>query len=110
MKTGYWSQTVPIPGFVGTAITSAATAGSAGDDGKLAIIDAQESEEFLDGRTDTSNIRLPYASTLIQTDAELNAGYWSQAVPIPGFVGTAAATASNVNLKGEDGKAAIIDA
>ena len=30
--------------------------------------------------------------------------------PVPGFVGTAAATAGNVDKKGADGKASIIDA
>lgn len=30
--------------------------------------------------------------------------------PIPGFVGTAVGTIGNVNLKGADGKDAIIDA
>ena len=72
MKTGYWSQTVPIPGFVGTATASASTAGTQGDEGKEAIIDAQESEDFLDGRTDTSNARLPYASTLLQLNMDPN--------------------------------------
>lgn len=96
-QNGYYSQTVPAPGFIATAAATASNVNLKGEDGKLAIIDAQESEDFLDGRTDTSNARLPYASTLIQTDAELNAGYWSQAVPIPGFVGTAAASQSTAN-------------
>lgn len=65
MNAGYWSQPVPIPGFVGTAAGSAGTAGSAGEEGKASIIDAQESEEFLDGRTEMANTRLPYASTLL---------------------------------------------
>ena len=72
MKTGYWSQVVPIPGFVGTATASMGTAGTQGDEGKEAIIDAQESEDFLDGRTDTSNARLPYASTLLQLNRDPN--------------------------------------
>lgn len=109
-QMGYWSQTVPIPGFVGTATASASTAGSAGEEGKAAIIDAQDSEEFLDGRTDLASARLPYASTLLQTDAELNSGYWSQPVPVPGFVGTAAGSAGTAGSAGEDGKASIIDA
>lgn len=40
MNAGYWSQPVPIPGFVGTAAASAGTAGTQGEEGKLAIIDA----------------------------------------------------------------------
>jgi len=55
-----------------------------------------------------ANTRLPYASTLLQTEA--NNGYWSQEVPIPGFVATATATAANVNLKGAEAKEAVIDA
>merc|ERR1719460_3153357 len=110
LNTGYWSQPVPIPGFVATAASSASTAGAQGEEGKEAIIDAQESEEFLDGRTDKANTRLPYASTLLQTDSELNSGYWSQPVPIPGFVGVAAASASTVGTAGEEGKLSIIDA
>ena len=107
---GYWSQVVPVPGFVGTAAGSAGAAGTAGADGKASIIDAQDSEDFLDGRTDKANTRLPYASTLLQTESELNSGYWSQPVPIPGFVGTAAASAGTAGSAGEEGKAAIIDA
>jgi hypothetical protein len=59
---------VPPPGFIATAAASETSAGSAGAEGKLAIIDAQDSEDFLDTRTDLSNTRLPYASTLLQTD------------------------------------------
>ena len=109
-QIGYWSQVVPVPGFVGTAASSKDTAGTAGEDGKASIIDAQDSEEFLDNRTDKANTRLPYASTLLQTESELNSGYWSQPVPIPGFVGTAASSAGTAGTAGEEGKAAIIDA
>jgi hypothetical protein len=56
---------VPPPGFIANAAASATVAGTKGEEGKAAIIDAQDSENFLDGRTDTANARLPYASTLL---------------------------------------------
>jgi len=89
IQTGaeYYKQTVPPPGFIATAAASATVAGTAGADGKASIIDAQDSEDFLDGRTDKANTRLPYASTLLQTEEQ--SGYWSQPVPVPGFVATA---------------------
>jgi hypothetical protein len=108
---GYWSQQLPpIPTFVATATATAGNVNLKGAEGKEAIIDAQESEEFLDTRTDLANTRVPYASTLLQTDSELNTGYWSQPVPIPGFVATAASSASTAGAQGEEGKASIIDA
>jgi hypothetical protein len=63
MDSEYYSQKVPEPGFIATAAESKGE-GKSGTDGKEAIIDAQDSEEFLDGRTETANTRLPYASTL----------------------------------------------
>lgn len=56
----------PIPGFVGTAAATAGNLDMKGADGKESIIDAQESEQFLDDRTEMANTRLPYASTLLQ--------------------------------------------
>ena len=37
-----------------------------GADGKEAIIDAQDSENFADAATEKAQTRLPYASTLLQ--------------------------------------------
>lgn len=62
------APTPPVPGFVSTASASAATVNSQGADGKEAIIDAQDSEQFLDERTDKAQTRLPYSSTLLQMD------------------------------------------
>ena len=56
----------PVPGFVATAVGTAGNLDKKGADGKASIIDAQESEQFLDDRTDKANTRLPYNSTLIQ--------------------------------------------
>ena len=62
----YYAQKVPEPGFIATAKASEASdVGKQGKEGKESIIDAQESEEFLDGRTELANTRLPYASTLL---------------------------------------------
>jgi hypothetical protein len=104
----YYTQVVPVPGFVANAAASTSEAGKKGADGKEKIKEAQELEDFADGQTNMANTRLPYASTLIQTEA--GSGYWSQPVPVPGFVATATATAANVDKKGAEGKLAIIDA
>lgn len=56
----------PPPGFIATAAATAPNTDKKGADGKASVIDAQESEQFLDDRTDKANTRLPYASTLIQ--------------------------------------------
>jgi len=87
-----------------------------GADGKEAIIDAQDSEQFLDDRTETANTRLPYASTLLQMESQDPVAWQGAGVafppppPIPGFVATAVGTAGNLDMKGADGKEAIIDA
>jgi hypothetical protein len=104
----YYTQVVPVPGFVAKAAASTSEAGKKGAEGKEKIIEAQELEDFADGQTNMANTRLPYASTLVQTD--IGNGYYSQEVPIPGFVATATATAGNVDKKGAEGKEAIIDA
>ena len=57
-----------VPGFVNTAAKSLKVAGSAGSDGKEAIIDANDSEQFLDERTERAQTRPPYNSTLLQLD------------------------------------------
>lgn len=104
----YFTQVVPVPGFVATAANSTSTAGTKGAEGKEKIIEAQDLENFADGQTQKANTRLPYASTLLQTDEQL--GYWSQTVPIPGFVATATASKDTKGSAGEEGKLAIIDA
>jgi hypothetical protein len=58
----------PVPGFVATAAATAGNVDKKGADGKAAIIDAQESEQFADDATAKAQTRLPYASTLIQTE------------------------------------------
>jgi ribosomal protein L16/L10AE len=104
----------PTPGFVAVAAATAANVNKKGADGKEAIIDAQDSEQFADDATEKAQTRLPYASTLVQLDDPVS---WQgpgvkfpPVPPTPGFVNVAAATASNVNKKGADGKEAIIDA
>ena len=104
----------PVPGFVATAAGTAGNVNKKGADGKEAIIDAQDSEKFADEATEKAQTRLPYASTLIQLEDPVS---WQgkgvafpPVPPVPGFVATAAATASNTNKKGADGKEAIIDA
>ena len=108
MGSTYFTQVVPVPGFVATAAASASTAGTRGAEGKEKIIEAQDLENFADGQTGKANTRLPYASTLLQTGEQM--GYWSQTVPVPGFVGTATASAGTAGSQGEEGKLAIIDA
>jgi len=108
LGNGYYSQPVPVPGFVATAAATASQVGLKGAEGKEKIIEAQDLEEFADTHTMKANTRLPYASTLLQTDAASE--YWSQTVPVPGFVATAKATEASVNLKGAEAKEAIIDA
>lgn len=56
----------PVPGFVATAAATAPNTDKKGADGKEAIIDAQDSEQFADDATNKANTRLPYASTLLQ--------------------------------------------
>jgi hypothetical protein len=70
MGSTYYTQVVPVPGFVATAAASASTAGTKGAEGKEKIIEAQDLENFADEHTNRANTRLPYASTLIQTGAE----------------------------------------
>jgi hypothetical protein len=104
----------PAPGFIAVAAATAGNVNKKGADGKEAIIDAQDSEQFADDATNKANTRLPYASTLLQLDDPVS---WQgpgvkfpPVPPAPGFIAVAAATAGNVNKKGADGKEAIIDA
>jgi hypothetical protein len=91
---------------------------TAGADGKEAIIDAQDSEQFADEHTEKAQTRLPYASTLLQVlEAPPAAGATAPAAatfppvpPAPGFIAKMAASTSVANTSGADGKEAIIDA
>ena len=74
----------PVPGFVGVAAATASNTDKKGADGKEAIIDAQDSEEFADMATETANTRLPYASTLLQMNDTKN-GDDNELVKIEGF-------------------------
>ena len=108
------NQLPPTPGFVKTAADSVSTKGTAGADGKYHIKDAQTQVDYLDERTEVAHNRYPYKSTLMELNDPVSwqgAGVAFPPVPpVPGFVGTAAATATNLDKKGADGKAAIIDA
>lgn len=108
------NQAPPIPGFVKTAADSVSTKGTAGADGKYHIKDAQTQVDYLDERTEIAHNRYPYKSTLIELNDPVSwqgAGVKFPPVPpVPGFVATAAATSTNLDKKGADGKAAIIDA
>jgi len=64
-----------------------------------------DSEQFGES-IKTNGLKEQDTHSYVQTGA----GYYSQPVPVPGFVATAAATAGNVNLKGAEGKEKIIEA
>jgi hypothetical protein len=56
--------TPPPPGFIATAAATKGNLGLKGQDGKEAIIDAQDSENWAEGAVEKAQTRLPYASTL----------------------------------------------
>ena len=66
----YYHQPVPFPGFIHAAAATNNTAnfGLNGAEGKEKIVEAQDLEEFADAHTNMANTRLPYASSLVQTE------------------------------------------